>query len=64
MFIRMNDGESIVIQARNSDDPKKSICVICRGNWIGLREFDNAPDLNSRSSDEDSLNKGYEVNQK
>ena len=23
----------------------------------------NAPDLNSRSSDEDSLNKGYEVNQ-
>jgi hypothetical protein len=24
----------------------------------------NTPDLNSRSSDEDSLNKGYEVNQK
>ena len=24
----------------------------------------NAPDLNSRSSEEDSLNKGYEVNQK
>jgi hypothetical protein len=28
-----------------------------------LQELD-APDLNSRSSDEDSLNKGYEVNQK
>jgi len=48
MFIRMNDGESIVIQARNSDDPRKSICVICKGNWVGLKEFDNVPDLNSR----------------
>jgi len=49
MFIRMNEGESIVIQARNSDNPKKSICVICRGNWVGLKEFDNAPDIKRNS---------------
>ena len=29
-----------------------------------INKLFNAPDLNSRSSDEDSLNKGYEVNQK
>ena len=31
---------------------------------VALKYMENAPDLNSRSSDEDPLNKGYEVNQK
>ena len=57
-FMRyMQIEEDLYILIKEHDQIKKHIdrCV---------EELKNAPDLNSMSSDEDSLNKGYEVNQK
>ena len=47
--------------AFNDIDEKEIFCIEILEEI--LEELD-APDLNSRSSNEDSLNKGYEVNQK
>lgn len=37
MLIKLNNGENVTIQAKENDI--KSFTLICRGNWIGMREF-------------------------
>ena len=62
-FMRyMQIEEDLYILIKEHDQIKKHYV------WMDIdrcvEELKNAPDLNSRSSDEDSLNKGYEENQK
>lgn len=38
MLLRLNDGDEVVITSRTS---KKSFVIICHGDMLGLREFQN-----------------------
>jgi len=47
MKIILNDGEDLVIQTR--DENSKSLAIMCRGSWLGVREF-KAPQADNNDS--------------